>query len=87
MPDSSRWLTQTKAATSALVRIKVSSGTLIVVDFLSPQPMCDGRQLVCLIKTPNQMREENEIAFANLRQLVERMRRRTLARGYRSRRP
>jgi hypothetical protein len=69
-----RRITPTKAATSALVRIKDSSGTLIFVDFLSRPQMDKGRQFARPIKTPKQMREENEIAFANLRQLLKQMR-------------
>jgi hypothetical protein len=69
----SRWLTPTRAATSALVRIRDSSGTLIVVAFLS-RPQMGNRRFASMIKTPEQMRKENEIAFANLRQLLERMR-------------
>jgi hypothetical protein len=43
--------------------------------------MGNGRQFACLIKTPHQMREENEIAFASLRELVERMRPRNTGEG------
>jgi hypothetical protein len=50
-----------------------SSGTLIVVAFLS-RPQMGNRRFASMIKTPEQMRKENEIAFANLRQLLERMR-------------
>ena len=53
---------------------KDRSETLIVADFLSPPHADAWRRFACLIKTPEQMRGENEVSFANLRQLVERMR-------------
>jgi hypothetical protein len=56
------------------------SETLIVAAFLSHHRDV-GRRFACLIKTPEQMRGENEISFANLRQLIERMRPRNTGKG------